>query len=202
MAHEFIQGERIGCGEVPPHGRHQFQFSVLLRCASVCALYALGDCTGARTAASSSVRLGDNGMRLALLRGEAEPSSMKGARYTIYISGPDTTRVLGAEDFGFPETWSREYRIPDAGELHVRVLVQNDAPFLRGEGKVTIGLRPDLYLWISISAESPSTDSRVYRCRGCTGRAMFPIYGRDTLIDSLMIGWQEVTRSRPPPPTE
>lgn len=187
---------------MPLHGRHPSQLSISLRCTYLCAFCALVNCTSARTPAPDPVSLGENGMRLALFRGEAEPLSMKRARYTVYLTGPDTTRILGAEDFGFPAVWSREYRIPDAGELDVHVVVHDDASFILGEGKVTIGLRPDLYLWISIGAESPHSDPLRRRCRGCTSRAAFPLHGRNPPVDSLVIGWQEVTRSRPPPPSD
>jgi hypothetical protein len=134
-------------------------------------------------------------MRVRVSRGGPEPKIVRGARYDISISDHDSTRVFATTDSSF---WSREYRISSARDLHIRVIVSGETPYVRGEANATIPLRPDLYLWVFVYAWSPSTDPRLYGCR-CPGRAGSPLRGDAPLQDSIIIAWEVQSRSRPSP---
>jgi hypothetical protein len=165
-----------------------------------CSVYLLPGCTSAPPRRSDSPNTAESLLRLAVPSGD--PRVLKGARYTVFVTDRDITRVLEEADFRFPPPYSREYRLATTGELQIRVIVKSDTPPVRGEGTVTFALRPDLYLSILVGAEAPSTEPMLYRCMGCTGRAAFPLYGDGPLKDSLVISWAEASRSRPNPPSE
>lgn len=77
----------------------------------------------------------------------------------------------------------------------MRVLVEVFDPKVRSEATLEFPLQPGWFWSLRVSVDPPPTQTFVYPCMGCTGRAAFPIVGDTAVADSLVITWAGSRRS-------
>jgi hypothetical protein len=135
-------------------------------------------------------------MRFTLLRGDAQPQTVVGARFAVTLADANGARTITST--GLEAPW-REYRISDAGPLRVHVTVRGESPYVRGDAMTSIPLHPDLFLDLFVYAWSPSMDPHLHGCR-CQHRLAFPLQTASAVNDSLIIAWSTQRISCPNPP--
>jgi hypothetical protein len=135
-------------------------------------------------------------MRLAVYRGDAEPKAVNSAKFVVTMTDANGTRTFTSASPNAP--WWREYSISTHSSLRIQVTVRGDTPYVVGDAATDIPLKPDLFLHLFVYAWSPSMDPHLYGCQ-CPHRLAFPLHASAPINDSLIIAWENETRSRPNP---
>jgi hypothetical protein len=123
------------------------------------------------------------------------PKSVTGAQFVVTMTDADGTKTLTLSG---PDGVWRTYPVSTSDSLTVHVTLRGDNPYVRGEATAVIPLRPDLLLHLFIYAWSPSMNPFLYEVHAPYRRA-FPLRASTPLSDSLIIAWENETRSCPNP---
>jgi hypothetical protein len=154
---------------------------------------ALSSCRPATLAHDAQPQDPPSFVRVRVSRGVAK--SVTGAQFAVTVTDASGAKTLTLSRPG--AIW-RTYPTSVRDSLTVHVTVHGENPYVRGDATAVIPLRPDLLLDLVIYAWDPSMDRLIYEVHA-PYRLAFPLHASAPVNDSLIIAWENETRSRPNP---